>query len=114
MTVTATAATSTPAQRGTRACAEPSVPTEPVGPAETLTAAEVLDLVQQHPAFPQSVTERRRQLRGAAIVLDWLSLHPGQGWIHRWRNASGDEGIGWIDGFVADAPGTPGHKRAEV
>ena len=93
---------------------EPPAPTEPVGPAETLTASEVLDLLQQHPAFPQSVTEHRRQLRGAAIVLDWLSLHPGQGWISRWRNASGDEGTGWIDGFVADAPGTPGHKRAEV
>ncbi|TYC10740.1 site-specific integrase [Micromonospora sp. MP36] len=74
----------------------------------------MLALLPGHPAFPTSVSHRRRQLRGAAVVLRWLSGHPGSGWQQRWCNAGGDAGLGWVDGFVADAPGTRGHKRAEV
>ncbi|WP_319459253.1 hypothetical protein [Micromonospora sp. RTP1Z1] len=84
------------------------------GPADLLPAGQVLALLPTHPAFPTSVSERRRQLRGAAVVLQWLSGNAGSGWQERWRNADGDEGLGWVDGFVADDPRTRGCKRAEV
>jgi integrase len=84
------------------------------GPADLLPAEEVLALLPTHPAFPTSVSKGHEQLRGAAVVLRWLEGHVGSGWQQRWRNACGDAGLGWVDGFVADAPGSRGHKRAEV
>ncbi|WP_319461450.1 site-specific integrase [Micromonospora sp. RTP1Z1] len=84
------------------------------GPADLLPAEQVLQLLTTHPAFPTSVSGQRKQVRGAAVVLDWLGGHPGSGWQERWHNAGGDADTGWIDVFVADAPGTRAHKRAEV
>jgi integrase len=85
-----------------------------VGPVDQLSAEQILALLPTHSAWPDGIRFGNIRTRGAGIVLAWLSAHPGQGWQERWRNADGDDGLGWITGFTAANPRAHGVKRAEV
>jgi site-specific recombinase XerD len=73
------------------------VDTDRVGPIDRLPIDEVLARVASLPIWTEAQGSRSTyHIDGAATILDWLSVHPGEGWQQRWIAAGADEGSEWI------------------
>ncbi len=85
-----------------------------LGPVDQLAAGRILELLPTHPRWPAPIRFGSIRVRGAGVVLAWLSSHAGQGWQQRWLQARGDHSLDWVEAFTAADPRSQGVKRSEV
>src|SRR5271165_3392427 len=81
------------------------------GPADRSSIEDVLALLVEHADRIGFSVDRTRQIRrSASAILEWLHMHPGEGWQQRWLSAGADMRLDWLDTLPTDSP-APGHAE---
>jgi len=82
------------------------------GPADRSSIEDVLALLVEHADRIGFSVDRTRQIRrSASAILEWLHMHPGEGWQQRWLSAGADMRLDWLDTLPTDSPATARTKR---
>lgn len=77
------------------------------GALDLASAEEVLAVVGASPAMTRLLPrDRRRAMKAAGTILEWLGGQPGEGWQERWEFANPEDTIDWIGEIGADHLGS--------